>query len=572
MTKEKKVLRVPFDVLDDLPYPVAIFARTKAIWLNRSFRKSFPAAAEKSSLTLGSLLGRKNKTIVAEFSSLFDDSKGGRVVNCDVIIELKENTLHTFDVAGIAKKHGEQRVLVLTLRDVTAREKALLELNTSLAQSISVVQGMGMAACVIQEEHFVFVNQAFLQLFGIVAQDDILGKKIKRVIHTRGRKAFSQGVDQLQVSSSVRIEHEAVRTDGTHIIVESHVSQIEYGNRQSLLCLMHDVTMRRGSENDRASFLRSREMLDAMLLSVNETLEWNDFLDKTLTAAMHMFKFEVGAVFVSNSAGENVTLATNVELSDVASELSEQSLNEGLFAFIVKTQEPSVIAVADYPPFLPHKSLFENAGIQSVVFVPLLSHSSVLAVMMLASVKPRSITDDEKQFLAGMAKHVGGQADRAKVYSHVKTSELRFRSAIEELPAVFYERSKVGAITYISPSVEKVLGFSVSDFVSRPDLMRNLLHPDDRPVYTANIAEWARGGNAASAVYRILPKGKATYSWIRDSVWYVRDADKNLVAVRGLLVDISNEKEGTMITEVEARKDAGNHSAVLLASDDHNNP
>jgi len=571
MTKTKKVQKVPFDVLDDLPYPVAIFSAIKAIWLNRSFRKTFPTASGKSSLTLGSLLGRKNRPIVAELSSLLNDLKTGRIINRDVTVEPEETTLHTFDVTGTAKRHDDQRVLVVTLRDVTARENALQEMGASLEQSNSIVQGMGVAACVLQEEHFVFVNQAFLHLFGIVTIDDIIGKKIKRVIHAKGRRAFSDGVDKLQVSSSVRVDHEAVRVDGTHLIVESVLSRIEYGSRPSILCLMQDVTTQRNTEHDRASFLRSREMLDSMLLSVNETLEWDDFLGKSLAEAMHMFKYESGAVFVSDSAGEIVSLATNIELNEVASKLSHQSLKEGLFAFIVKTQEPSVITVADYPAFLPHKSLFESSGIQSVVFVPFLSQSSVLAVMMLASVKPREITDEEKQFLAAMAKHVGGQAGRAKAYSRMKASESRFRSAIEELPAVFYERSTVGGITFISPSVEKMLGFTPSDFISRQDLMRNLLHPDDRPLYTANIAEWAKGGDSVSAVYRILPKGKATYSWVRDSVWYRRDGDKNLVGVRGLLIDVTHERKGIGSVGEEAPQDEDEPRAMQATTEAQNN-
>ncbi len=571
MTKEKKNKKVPLDVLDDLPYPVAIFSSAKAIWLNKSFRRTFPTAAGKPSLTLGSLLGRKNRSIVVELASLFDDRKTGRIFNQDVRIESEGTTLQSFDVAGIAKRHGDQRVVVVSLRDVTARENALRELSASLEQSDSIIQGMGMAACVIEEDQIVFVNQSFLHLFRISTRDDIIGKKIKKVIHAKGRKAFSAGVDQLQVSSSVRVEHEGVRADGAHIIVETILSRIEYNRQPSLLCLMHDVTIRRNNENDRASFLRSREMLDSMLLKVNEILEWDDFLAKSLAEATHMIKYESGAVFVSDSAGDIVSLATNIGFDELASTLSHQSLNEGLFAFIAKTQEPSVIAVADYPPFLPFKSLFENAGIHSVVFIPLLFETSVLAVMMLVSAKPREITDDEKQLLSAMAKHVGGQAKRAMMYSQTKASESRFRSAIEELPAVFYERSRVGAITYISPSVEKMLGFTPSDFISRQDLMRNLLHPDDRALYTANIAEWAKGSNQSSAVYRILPKGKATYSRIRDSVWYLRDADKNLVGVRGLLVDVTGEEKGIERENTEAPEGGARPGSMALSSEAQNN-
>jgi PAS domain S-box-containing protein len=119
-----------------------------------------------------------------------------------------------------------------------------------------------------------------------------------------------------------------------------------------------------------------------------------------------------------------------------------------------------------------------------------------------------------------------------------------YRTLVEGVPAVLYidRPDELSTNLYTSPQIERILGFSVTEWVADPELWRKQLHPDDRE----RALETHRRSNAAAAPYldeyRILTKDGRTL-WMRDEAWPVLAEDGSVLFWRGVMLDITDRKE-----------------------------
>ena len=128
--------------------------------------------------------------------------------------------------------------------------------------------------------------------------------------------------------------------------------------------------------------------------------------------------------------------------------------------------------------------------------------------------------------------------------SALKQAEKRYRDLIEQLPLVTYiDEPAVAPSIYISPQVEKLLGYSASEWLADPDLFFKLLHPDDRERVLADHERvFAAGESSWSFEYRLFARNGRTI-WIRDDAVVVRDDDGRPLYVQGFLMDVTKRKE-----------------------------
>src|ERR671917_1889116 len=63
-----------------------------------------------------------------------------------------------------------------------------------------------------------------------------------------------------------------------------------------------------------------------------------------------------------------------------------------------------------------------------------------------------------------------------------RAAEERFRGLVESIEAIPYiaDWDSLGTIRYISPQVERLLGYPVEEWYTNHDLWESSLHPEDR--------------------------------------------------------------------------------------------
>jgi diguanylate cyclase (GGDEF)-like protein/PAS domain S-box-containing protein len=122
--------------------------------------------------------------------------------------------------------------------------------------------------------------------------------------------------------------------------------------------------------------------------------------------------------------------------------------------------------------------------------------------------------------------------------------ESKYGPLAEGVPSVayVYEPGINGQCLYISPSVQRVLGYTQHDWISDGGLWDRLLHPEDADRVIANEAECARSGEALVQEYRIS-RSDGSVVWIRDEMTVVRgDSGSEPPLFYGVFLDVTDRK------------------------------
>jgi diguanylate cyclase (GGDEF)-like protein/PAS domain S-box-containing protein len=135
--------------------------------------------------------------------------------------------------------------------------------------------------------------------------------------------------------------------------------------------------------------------------------------------------------------------------------------------------------------------------------------------------------------------------------------ERRYRTLVEQLPLVIYVDALDAASSNIftSPQVERLLGYTVHEWLSDELLFVKALHPDDRERVLAAHAHTHRTHEPLSTEYRLRSRA-GDYVWVRDEGVVVEGDDGTPLYLQGYLLDISPEREAEEQLRRQAMHDA----------------
>lgn len=133
------------------------------------------------------------------------------------------------------------------------------------------------------------------------------------------------------------------------------------------------------------------------------------------------------------------------------------------------------------------------------------------------------------------------RAARALTEAALREAEARYRQLVEQLPVGVHlmDLDAAGSTLSISPPLERILGYSLAEWVAEPGLWRRLIVPEDRERALAELARvFAPDAGAAIAEYRMLARhGREV--WIRDESLLVRGADGRPHYVQSVKLEIT---------------------------------
>src|SRR5215212_1674204 len=134
---------------------------------------------------------------------------------------------------------------------------------------------------------------------------------------------------------------------------------------------------------------------------------------------------------------------------------------------------------------------------------------------------------------------------RQQLEQELRSSEAKYRSLVEHLPAVVYTlaNDEQQTTTYFGPQFETLTGVSPDEALeqARRQSWLDFVHPDDR----ARVIEASRLSDSLGAPFRSehrIARSDGGYVWIRDECVPVHDEAGQLVAWQGVYLDISERK------------------------------
>ena len=199
----------------------------------------------------------------------------------------------------------------------------------------------------------------------------------------------------------------------------------------------------------------------------------------------------------------------------------------------------------------------------SLIFIVLLLLAGLLTVMTFKFTRPIARLSDQTSRI--------GQGDfttRLKIHSNdeigilaanfnemsrqlarrtadLSASEAKFRRVANTISDIIYTaRVPDFVITYINPTIEKWLGYSVEEFLSDSEnIWLKSLHPEDKDRVLEEMNTAFSKKEDFTLEYRMLHKDDKTIHWLEDRGSWETDEAGNIIALQGLMTEISERRE-----------------------------
>jgi diguanylate cyclase (GGDEF)-like protein/PAS domain S-box-containing protein len=135
------------------------------------------------------------------------------------------------------------------------------------------------------------------------------------------------------------------------------------------------------------------------------------------------------------------------------------------------------------------------------------------------------------------------QTQERRLEDRLRDSETRYRTLVEQIPAITYIDLVDEHMTtsYISPQVEELLGLTAQEWIGEPDLWYRHLHPDDRERALAEYLDGRDRGGPFSLEYRMLGR-QGQVVWFRDDALVVNDSSGRPSLIHGVMLNITERK------------------------------
>jgi PAS domain S-box-containing protein len=127
--------------------------------------------------------------------------------------------------------------------------------------------------------------------------------------------------------------------------------------------------------------------------------------------------------------------------------------------------------------------------------------------------------------------------------AHHAELEAKYRALVEQIPAIVYlsEFGAEGEWLYISPQLERVLGYTPDEWLQHPHPMASFVHPDDLGAVWAEEERSQHERDTFRSEYRMRGKD-GRWVWILDEAIAVFDEDAHPFVLQGTMFDITERK------------------------------
>ena len=161
-----------------------------------------------------------------------------------------------------------------------------------------------------------------------------------------------------------------------------------------------------------------------------------------------------------------------------------------------------------------------------------------------------SLLYDSNGNLIGSIESIRDITKRKATEDMLEAAEKKYRTLVENLNDVIYTIDPQGIITYMSPVIEKIVGYKASEIVGQH--FGHFIHPDDLPDLVASFQR-SMEGIIEPFEFRAIDKSNCIHYMRTSSRLILKDNQK--LGLSGLITDI---------TEYKHAEDALHHKDILL--------
>ncbi|WP_088894908.1 PAS domain S-box protein [Leptolyngbya ohadii] len=114
-------------------------------------------------------------------------------------------------------------------------------------------------------------------------------------------------------------------------------------------------------------------------------------------------------------------------------------------------------------------------------------------------------------FLRDISERVQYESERQRAELFLRQSEEKFRMAIDFTYNWEYWQAPDGSFVYVSPSCERITGYTPAEFIENPHLIQTIIHPDDSSTFAHHICD--SESKTGAVEFRIITRSQEV-RWI----------------------------------------------------------
>ena len=173
---------------------------------------------------------------------------------------------------------------------------------------------------------------------------------------------------------------------------------------------------------------------------------------------------------------------------------------------------------------------------------------------------------------AAMRERTTAQKEKFNLAAAVAVERKRVEDIVAHVPGVVWEAwgepdADTQRIDFVSNYVEKMLGYSVEEWLSTPNFWRTIVHEEDREAAGREAARTFASGKGGVNRFRWVTKDGREV-WVESKSVVVADEKGKPVAMRGVTMDITEtikaQEERTKLLELEREARAQSEQANRL--------
>jgi PAS domain S-box-containing protein len=437
------------------------------------------------------------------------------------------------DSSSPIKDQASQSIgALLVFRDITQRSLA----EQALRETEERFRAMADTAPVMlwlsdSEGRRTFFNQQWLDFTGRPFEQESGHGWVDNVHPDDLRRVLEKNIATLNSRTNAEIEYRLRRADGEYrwVLVNSVARRTPEGEFIGLAGSVIDIT-------DRKSAAEASSFLASIVESSEDAI-----IGKTLE----------GAILSWNAAAERIY---------------------GYTAEEVKGKNISILVPADHKEELArmYEALRRGEPISHLETVRIRKDGAPIDVALTLS----PMRDDSGQLIgvSAIERDITERkrlAEEREAFSEqIERERQRLNNLVANVPGVVWEAwgdpdQSTQRIDFVSEHVEKLLGYSVQQWLSTPNFWLTIVHPDDREVAAEEAAAIFASRRGGISRFRwVASDGRAI--WVEAQSAVVCDDHGNPIGMRGVTMDITERKR----TE-ESQRFLAEASGLLASSLDY---
>ncbi len=187
-----------------------------------------------------------------------------------------------------------------------------------------------------------------------------------------------------------------------------------------------------------------------------------------------------------------------------------------------------------------------QAGLQSMMFVPLISKDQVIGILSIQATKPKAYTQRDLRLAERVGNQIAGAVANVLLFNQLKQveeamreSEEKFRDLYDHAPVGYHEYDKEGRITKVNRTDLEMLGYTAEELIGQPIWMLNVGEEIVREQVLAKLAGASAPGQNLERIYK-RKDGTVFPVMIQDRL--TLDEKGQIVGIRCTIQDITEHK------------------------------